>query len=164
MALGVQVKEYRAVSIVDGFKADTLAVVVVGFLIFINRSQPPSTYATAYCFLKGVIVGFIGYGCLLVSPVKPIADLGQLVVICAVLAHIIDGNAVVAVFVDDPNDRQHDLVDLKLWLVLVLIGQRAFPLCAAQRVEAPVLQALQALVPQRGLDIVKLPQGFSVQV
>ena len=101
---------------------------------------------------------------MLVSPVKPIADFGQLVVICAILAHIIDGNAVVAVFVDDPNDRQHDLIDLELRLVLVLIRKRAFPLCAAQRVEAPVLQALQTLVPQRGLDVVELPQGFSVQV
>jgi len=37
-------------------------------------------------------------------------------------------------------------------------------LCTAQRVEAPVLQALQTLVPQRGLYIVKLLQRVCVQI
>ena len=69
LALGVQVKEYGTVSIVDGFKADALAVVVVGFLIFINRSQPPGTNAAAYCFLECVVIGFVGHGCLLISAI-----------------------------------------------------------------------------------------------
>ena len=49
-----------------------------------------------------------------------------------------------------------DLVDLKTWLVFELVCQWAFPLTSGQRIEASILQTLQALVSQCGLNLVKL--------
>jgi hypothetical protein len=39
------------------------------------------------------------------------------------------------------------LIDFKLWFILKLFTQSAFPLRPGQGVEAPVLQALFTLVP-----------------
>ena len=81
LALGVQVKEYRTVGIVDWFKADALAVILIIFFVFIDCAQAPCTDTTAYGLLKGVVIGFISHRCLLISAVQTIADLGQLVVL-----------------------------------------------------------------------------------
>ena len=57
-----------------------------------------------------------------------------------------------------------NLVHLKLWLVLKLVPKRPFPLAAGQRVEAPILQALQALVAHGTLNVAELRQRLGVQV
>ena len=53
-----------------------------------------------------------------------------------------------------------NLVHLHARLVLVDVPERAFPLAAGQGIEAAVLEALQTLVAQCGLDGVELPQRF----
>ena len=121
LALCVQIEEYGTVCIVDWFKADPLAIVLVIFFIFVDCPQSPCSDATTHRLFESIVVGFISHRCLLISSVQAIADLGQLVVLCPVFAHIIDCDAVVSVFVDDTDDRQHDLVDFEFRLVFVLV-------------------------------------------
>ena len=156
LALGVQVKEHAAVGIKDRLDHDALALVVLVLVVLVGGAQTPSTKATAHCFLEGVVVGLVGHAVLLVGTVQAVTGLGQLVRLGAVLADVVHGDAVVAVLVDDANDRQHDLVHLELGLVLVDVPEWAFPLRTGQAVEAPVLQALEALVLECALHVVKV--------
>ena len=156
LALGLQVEEHRAVCIEDWLDADALAIVFWVFLVFVDCAQAPGTDTAADCFLKGVVVGFIGHRCLLVRSVQAIADLGQLVILHAIFGDEVHRDAVVSIFVDHSDHGQHDLVDLELGFVLVLIPEWAFPLAACQRIEAPVLEALQAFIAQCALHIIEL--------
>lgn len=114
-------KNTEAVSVEDRLDADALPVVLWVFLVFVDRAQAPGSYAATDCFLEGIVIGFVGHGGLLVGAVQAIADLGQLVIRCSILGHIIDRDAVIPVLVDNPNDGQHDFVDLKLGFVLILV-------------------------------------------
>ena len=130
LAFGTKVEEHRAVSIEDWLDANALAVVLWVFLVFVDGAQAPGTDATTDRFLEGVVVGFIGHRCLLVCSVEAIADLGQFVVLSAIFGNKVDRDAVVAIFVDHSDHGQHDLVDLELGFVLVLVPEWAFPLAA----------------------------------
>ena len=163
LSFGVQVKEYRAVSIKDRLKHDALAIIVLIFVIFVSSSQPECANAATDCFLESVVIGFIGHRVLLVSTIKPVASVSQ-AIFCAIFGDVIDCDSVVSVLVNDTNDRQHDLVDLKSRLIFILIVEWTFPLCAADRVKPSILQTLQTLVPQRSLNVVVLAQSLSVQV
>ena len=155
LALAVEVKEHRAVGIEDRLHADALILVFLVLIVLVDGAQTPGTKAAAHCLLEGVVVGLVGHAVLFVGTVQAVAGVGQLIVL-AVLADVVHRDAVVAVLVDDADHRQHDLVDFELGLVLVLVPEWPFPLRTAQAVEAPVLQALQALVAQGSLDVVKL--------
>ena len=155
LALAVEVKKHRAIGIEDRLHADALILVFLVLFILVDGAQAPGAKAAAHCLLEGIVVSLVGHAVLLVGTVQAVAGLGQLVVL-AVLADVVHGDAVVAVLVDDPDHREHDLVDLELGLVLVLVPQWAFPLSTAKAVKAPVLQALQSLVAQGSLDVVKL--------
>ena len=155
LALAVEVEKYRAVGVEDRLHTDALILVFLVLLVLVDGAQAPGAKAAAHCFLKGVVVGLVGHAVLLVGTVQAVAGLGQLVVL-AILADVVHRDAVVAVFVDDADHRQHDLIDLELGLVLVLVPEWAFPLRTAKAVEAPVLQALQALVAQGSLNVIKL--------
>jgi hypothetical protein len=54
------------------------------------------------------------------------------------------------------------LVEFEARPVLELLAELAFPLRAGDRVEAAILQALHALVAQRGLHAVEFPDGLLV--
>jgi hypothetical protein len=99
-----------------------LLFVLVVLVIFISGAKPPGTKATAYTFLKSVIECLIGYTILLISPIKPVADLGQLFVLGAILGHKVYRYAVVAILIDDTNDAEVNLIDLEAWFVLELVA------------------------------------------
>ena len=84
LALGVQVKEHRAVSIEDWLHADALPVVLVVFFVLVDCPQPPRTNAAAHGFFKSVVVGLISHRCLLVCSVQAITDFCQLCVVRAI--------------------------------------------------------------------------------
>ena len=130
LAFGTKVEEHRAVGIEDRLDADALAIVLWVFLVFVDGAQAPCTNATTDRFLEGVVVGFIGHRCLLVGSVEAIADLGQLVILSTIFGDEVHRDAVVSIFVDHSDHGQHDLVDLELGLVLVLVPEWAFPLAA----------------------------------
>ena len=117
MALGIKIEEHGGVSVVDRLNADALLFVLFVVLVFVDGTQAERTEATADSLLEGVVVGFIGAAVLLVRTEQAIAHVGHLVVVGAVLAHEVNRDAVVAVFVDDPHDGQVNLVHLKLGLV-----------------------------------------------
>ena len=162
LALGVEVEEHRAVGIEDRLDQDALVLVVLVLVVLVDIAQTPCTEATAHCLLEGIVVGLVGHAVLLIGTVQAVARLGQLVVL-ARLGRVVHRDAVVAVLVDDANDRQVNLVHLEARLVLVDVPEWAFPLAAGQAVEAPVLQTLQALVAQCSLDVVELRQRVAVQ-
>jgi hypothetical protein len=57
-----------------------------------------------------------------------------------------------------------NLIHLKAWLVLKLRAKRTFPLGAGDGIKPPIIKALQALLPQRALDAVKLRHGLGMDV
>ena len=57
-----------------------------------------------------------------------------------------------------------NLVYLKTWLGFKLRCKRTFPLRAHDGIEAPVIQALQALGAQGALDAVELRHRLGVEV
>ena len=57
-----------------------------------------------------------------------------------------------------------DLVHLKAGLVLKLLLERPLPLRPGDAVEPTVLETLKALVLDRGLRLVELPEGLGVYV
>ena len=128
LALGVQVEEHRRVSIKDRLNADALLLVLFVLFILVHGAQTPCTKAASHTFLEGVVISFFSTAVLLVSTVQAVTCVSQFVVLLAFLAHKVDGDAVVAVLVDDADDGQVDLVDLELGLVLELLAQRTFPL------------------------------------
>ena len=54
----------------------------------------------------------------------------------------VDRDAVVAVLVDDANDRKVNFVHLEARLIFVDVPERAFPLATGKAVKATVLKAL----------------------
>ena len=164
LALGAEVKEHRTIGIKDRLDLDTLPIVLGVFLVLVGGAQAPGPEPAADRLFECVVIRFVRHRIVLVGPVQAIANVGQLVVLFAVFAYEVHRDAVVAVLVDDADDGEVNLVHLKLWLVLELIPERAFPLAARQRVEAPILQALQALVAHRTLNVAELRQRLGVQV
>jgi hypothetical protein len=53
-----------------------------------------------------------------------------------------------------------DLVDLKTGLVLELLSEWSFPLCACERAEPTVAKAVHAFLIERRLDLVELCTGL----
>ena len=117
LALGIQIKEHGRVSVVDRLNADALLFVLFVVLVFVDGTQAERTKATADSLLESVVVRFIGAAVLLVRTEQAVTHVGHLVVVGAVLAHEVNSDAVVAVFVDDPHDGQVNLVHLELRLV-----------------------------------------------
>ena len=141
-----------------------MPIVLGVFLVLVGGAQAPGSEPAADSLFECVVVGLVGHRIVLVGPVQAIANVGQLVVFLAVFADKIHRDAVVAVLVDDADDGEVNLVDLELWLFLELVPQRPLPLAAGERVEAPILQALQALVAHRTLNVAELRQRLGVQV
>jgi len=87
---------------------------------------------------------------------KAIASVGQFVIFGAVFRYKVNCDAVISVFIDYSYYCEVNLVHFKLRLVLKLLAQLTFPLCAGDRIKAPVLEALQPFVPERCLYSVEL--------
>ena len=164
LALGAQVVEHRHVSVEDGFEGNGLPVVLVVVLVLVAGPHAPGTHAARSAFFESVVVGLICRAAALVGPQHPVAGIGELVARVAVLALEIDGHAVGAVLVDNPDDGQMNPVELKPGLVLELLAQRAFPLRASDRVKPTILIALPALVALGCLDVVEFLKRFLVDL
>ena len=164
LALGVQIEEHGAVSVIDRLNADALLFVLFVVFVLVDGTQAERAKATADSLLEGVVIGFVRAAVLLVGPEQPVAGVGQLVVVGAVLADEINRDPVVAVFVDDPHDGEVDLVHLELGLVQVLLIEVALPLRARDGIKAAILQALQTLIAHHALDGVELGQCFCMDV
>ena len=164
LTLRPQVEKHGAVSVENWFHSDALALIFRVFVVFVDCAQPPCADAAAYSLFKSIVVGFVCYAGLFVCPVKPVTNICQLVVLFAVFAHKIDGNAIVPVLVDYPHHSEHHLVDFKFRFVFVLVGKRPLPLGTGQRIEPAILQALNSFVPQCALNAVKLGKRLRVEV
>ena len=68
LPLGVKIKEHGTVSIEDGRDANALLFVLVVFLVFVLGMKPKSTKATAYGFLKSIVISLRGNTILLIGP------------------------------------------------------------------------------------------------
>ena len=164
MALGVHVEEHRAVSVIDWLYANALIVVVFVIFVFIDSAQAERTKATANSLFKRVVIRLICCAVFFVGAEQGITSVCQLVIFVAIFADVINSDAVVAILVDDPHDRQVDLVDLKAWLVVKLLCKVAFPLRTSDGIKATILKALQALFTHGTLYAVKLQKRFFVDV
>ena len=146
LALCVEVKKHAGIGIIDRLDSDALSLVFVVFLVFVAGPKSPRAEPACYCLLESVVIGILRSAVLLVAAIEIVAGVGEAVVFAAVLRHEVHGDSIIPLFVDDSDHRQMNFIDLELGLVLVLLGQRPFPLCACNAVEAPILQALQALL------------------
>ena len=99
-----------------------MLLVVVVLVVLINSAQTPCPEAAAYTFFESIIKSLIGYAVLLISTIQTVADLGQLLVLAAILRHKINGYAVIAILIDNTDHAEVNLIDLEAWLVLELVA------------------------------------------
>ena len=87
-------------------------------------------HPTADTFFKSIVEGFISHAILLVSAIKAVTGLSQLVILASILGNEINRDPVVAILVDDTDNAHVNLVHFEARLVLELLSNRAFPLSA----------------------------------
>ena len=138
LAFRVQVKEYRAVSIKYRLKPNSLPVIVLVLFILVCGSESECANTPTDSLFKCVVVCFVGNRVLLVCPIETITSVSECIT-STLFGNIINCNPIVSVFVDNADDRQHDLVDLEPRLVLILIVEWTFPLCSTNRIETSIL-------------------------
>ena len=163
MPTGVEIKEDARVRVEDGLNADTLVLVILVFLVFVLGAETEGAKATTHSLLEGVVVGLIGAAVVLVRPEQAVQGVRQPIVF-GFTRQVIHGDAVVPILIDDADHGEVDLVHLEAGLVLKLFLKRAFPLSPGDGIESAVLEALETLVPDRGLRFVKLPECLRVNV
>ncbi len=122
------------------------------------------TNATAHGLAQHVVVGAFGVALVLVGAQLALHEVHQAVVGVGFARSRDERHADSAVddVFDDALHRKLDLVELHLRAAKQLLRQRALPLRAWHAAEAPVLQALHALVAQGRLHLVKLLEGLGV--
>jgi hypothetical protein len=128
------------------------------------KKAPPSTKPTSDSLIKRIVIRLSGRAVLLIRPVQLITSIRQAGGILSILADEIHTHPVITVLIDDPRNRQSNLVHLKLGLVLKLLTQRPLPRCTSNRGKAPILQTLQPLVPQCTLNPIKRLQRILMDI